>query len=842
MAIEQKKIKLNWMEQYKLGNDLSLYGSWTPIRAGTQGYVSFLGTPASVTELIKTSKVPAKIYLRMNVYYTGAVNFAIHKQSSRPTGNRPWMGTETGWYVTAPTVGWNQWDLTGLVRDDLISGKISGIAMWNWEGQAAFEGYGVTSNEYCVEWVVEGDWNIPPERPRIDYPTFGITAGENIIVKWTAPPGEPSPSTLKYDVMITDDGSRTWKSFPNATTGNTQFSIDTSVLNQTRKAIVAVRTYDGEYYSEWNFSEFFTIFHDKAPSAPTNLIPVSGRTIDRTAINTFSWRADPRATQSGYQFRWRTIDSGGVRGSWNYIPSSTTFVNSFSQYYNMPVNTIPLGSFEWSVKTQDDFNLQSNWSVIQLGVATNPSTAPNVIYPTYGVVHPSARMTVEWSSVDQIQYELFLKNTGGVTVWSSSGLTNRSVRLDYTLLSGEAYKIQLRVNSSGVWSPYVNIDFSVNFAPPAIPIISRVEEAGSGVTNVVYSQGFDSPVDTHLVEIYRREYTPTGDAPWQLLGGNPVVSTLEDGNMIPPFTSQGSGYWTKSTAGNVTDTVNSSYSLTRAYTSVASTPVWQYYPSFVAGETYTLQTDDIGAYGQLYVRITSGGVNSYYFVRFNTANKAVTFTVPSNYDSGTGYIAINKNDNDPATTGTYMVTNPMLSKGNSKQSFQPKPPDGIRGGFLDYTPASQTLYEYKVVAWNLTNKLSSECLPVQFTHKFNDTIIQDTDSITDLYFLTMVTDRDSSSEVDSAVQHFAGRKDPMREYGENETTEIDIKWEVDTWFEAKQIVDMLNARRTYLYRDGTGRKMFVSTDKVNMRDKKISGFEMSCNFVKTHFDTTSLAL
>lgn len=991
MAIEQRKFKLNWMEQYKLGNDLTLFGSWSPIRTGTQGYVSFLGTPAEVLESIKTSKTPTKVSLRMYVYYNGAVNFGVHEQSSRPTGGRPWMGTETGWFVTTPTIGWNQWDLTGLVRDNLLKGDIAGVTLWNWAGEPAFEGYGVTGNEFHAEWIVEGDWNTKPDSPRIDYPTFGISANQELTVKMTPPTNESNPSILKYDIRISDDAGKTWTTYPNATTGGvTQFKINTYNMAQTRKAMVSARCYDGEYYSDWSYSDNFIIFHDVAPKAPTGLTPVVGRSIDRSSITTFGWKADPKAIQSGYQFRWRTVDSAGVRGSWNYYPSSSTFVNTQSQYYNMPANTIPVGNFEWAVKTQDDFNLQSLFTTEQLSISINPSTAPNMVYPTQGVTHPTSNMIVEWSSVDQIQYELFLKNSGGVTVWSTSGLTDRSAKIDYALATNNTYKLQARVNSSGIWSSFTITDFSVNYASPALPIIQRIEEAGSGVTNVVYNQGelginlpalttdgvtlsplwqtkksagvtdskikplsansyevdltgitgsqyggvtglFDatqipivegatyevvgfssnaglrgviffydatgaqlaslgdpvdyttatfknearagrvapagtakirvelnnvynspmlgvktivsgislrvtSPVTTSLIDVYRREYTPTGDTPWEYLGGNPVTSNIESGNMLPPFTSQGAGYWTKATAGNVTDLVNSSYSLTRTYTSTASTPVWQYSPDFRAGETYTLQVDDIGAYGQLYVRLTSGGANSYYFVRFNTANKVVTFTVPSNYDAGTGYVAINKNDNDSATTGSYTVLNPMLTKGGARQSFSPKPLEGIRGGFLDYTPASQTLYEYKLVAWNLSNKTKSESVPTQFTHKFNDTIIQEIGHFSDLYFLTMVTNRDSSTEVDSALQRFAGRKDPVREYGENETTEISIEWEVDTWFEAKQVHELLNKREVYLYRDGSGRKMFVSTDKVNMKDKQISGFVMSCDFTKTHYE------
>ncbi|MGG5736877.1 hypothetical protein, partial [Bacillus cereus group sp. IBL03679] len=724
-------------------------------------------------------------------------------------------------------------------------------------------------------------------------------------------------------------------------------------------------------------SDWFIIFHDVAPKAPTGTTPVVGSTIDRTAINTFSWKADPKAIQMGYQFRWRTVYSGGNRGSWNYVPNSTSFVNSTSQHYNMPSSTLPLGMFEWSVKTTDDFNLQSSWTTEQLAISANPSNAPNMVYPTYAVVHPQATMVVEWTSVEQLQFELFLKNPGGVTLWSTTGTTERSVRLNYTLITNEAYYIQLRVNSSGVWSSFVRTDFSVNFATPAIPIIQRVEEAGSGVTNVVYNQGelginlppitedgvtfandwerrgnvslsrivpvdatsykvnvsdltagnnfagvsiyldatqipivagatyevvgfsdnnglrgivwfydangndigstadpagqvagsgaksevyasrvapanvakvrvvFDnvygtpmsgganvtvsgiqlritSPVATNLIDCYRREYTLTGNAEWELIAGNPVVSSIDTGNLVPRFTDSS---WVR----HAQTTIMTPYKMRIQAPAATFLESYVYIP-VKAGQQYTL----IGLSSGWYIRPqTNTGASTGAEMVGGVQYKV--FTTPTGTER-LMFVASNNSTND-----TYFIQ-PMLLKGNFPQSapFQPRPLDGIRGGFLDYTPASQTLYEYKLVAWNLVNNTKSESPPRQFMHTFNETIVQDVDSITDLHFLTMVTDRDSSTEVDSALQRFVGRKDPVREYGENETTELSIEWEVDTWFEAKQVSDLLNKREVYLYRDGSGRKMFVSTDKVNMKDKQISGFVMSCEFTKTHYDTDNI--
>ena len=975
MAIEQKVFPLEWMEQYRL-SDNWWNGGYSPIRAGSsEGYISFLGTPAGVREAIVTSKTPANVYLRLYFYYGGDFLVGKHQLSSRPTtSTKPYHLALTGWEFTPDNGRYQDYNITGVIRDDLISGKYQGVTMWNNKGTPASECYGAIYNEYRAYWVVEGDWNVPPQRPAINYPTFGITVDKELEVRWTPPTNEPNANILKYDIAISDDNSYTWTNYRNvAPNGITSYKIDTTNLQQTRKALIAIRAYDGEFWSEWNYSDRFTIFHNTPPKAPIPQLPAIGATIDRTAINTFSWSADPKAVQMGYQFRWRTVATDGTRGAWNYIPSSSTFTNSTSQSYNMPQNTITAGMFEWSVKTMDDFNLQSAWATEQLAISANPSTAPNMVLPTAGMVYPQATMTAEWTSVDQLQFEFFLKNSAGTTLWSTTGTTERSVKINYTLSTGSAYYIQVRVNSSGVWSAFTRTDFTVNFASPAIPVLQRIEEAGSGVTNVVYNQGelginlpaitedgvnlangwerrgnvslsriipktansyylamsdltagnnygglsiyldetqvpivegatyevvgfsdklglrgiiwfygangadlgstadplaqtagatlktevhasrvcpvgtkqirvvFDnvygsnmsggsntyvtgiglritSPVATSLIECYRREYTPTGSNDWELITGNPVVSSVST-NLLP----KAQGNMLSSTG--VTYYNDYDFSFVHADVTFAGGIQVNVTPN----TDYTFFCNHSGMIG-VYNATATAVIASYTTAKYINFNSGNNTAIRCYFRQHT------------ANTTAYFL-NHMLRQGTYTDqtiSFESKKSDGIQGGFLDYTPASQTLYEYKLVAWNLINNTKSESPPRRFMHTFNDTIIQDVGHIADLYFLTMVTDRDSSVEVESALQRFAGRKDPVREYGENETTVVGIQWEVDTWFEAKQISDLLNAREVYLYRDGSGRRMFVSTDKVDMKDKEISGFVMSTNFTKTHFDPNEI--
>lgn len=964
------------MEQYRF-SDNWWSGSLSPIRAGgAEGYISFIGMPPEVRQALLTSKVPPKLYFKMNVYTAeGSPYFGKHKLSAKPTSStKPWHDGGT-YQVQQPTVGWNEWDFTSYLVNDILWGGYQGLTMWHNPNTKLLEGYGAVSNQYWAQWTVEGDWSSAPDKPTITYPTFGVKADSSLTVTWNAPSYYGNVNTLSYDVSITTDGI-TWKQYTTATTnGVTSFKIDTSTLDQSTKVTVAVRAKDSEYTGAWSYSERFTIFHNIPPAMPTVITPLMGSVVDRTGIIRFAWSPDPKSIQSGYQLRWRTVDSSGNRGAWTYIPSSSTYTNSSDNFYNMPANTLPaFTNIEWGVSTQNEFNLSSAFSIETLFIANNPSTAPVMIYPTASAVVPSTTIALEWTSTFQLQWDATLYSSTGVVLWTSSGIDERYVKVNYTLANNTSYYVKVRVNSNGLWSSYTQTNFSVSYSPPAYPIISKVEEAGSGVTNIMFNAGelgvslppltldgttlntpwiargnqpftrlkpinattyevdltgvtgdqylgisgtfdstqipiiagatyevmgysniaglratvwfydsagtdlgatgdpvgqvagsgskyevhasrvapsnvakvritfenvFASPmvgsktivsgiklritsaVTTDSIEIWRREYTPTNSEPWVKLG---VVNnkTQITNNLVPPFSDS---RWVK----HAETTVTSSYVLTNPAPSATFRESYVYIP-VEENTTYTFFGGSIGWFARPQ---TNAGVSTGATMINNVAYS--TFTTPA----GTQRIMFVASN--PTTSATSFI-NPMLIKGSlaNGRPFEPMGDTAIQGGFLDYTPASQVLYEYKVVSCNQANDKRADSVITKFTHTFNDTIIQEVGKITELNFLQIVTSRNSSTEIETALQQFAGRRDPVREFGEHETTTVDLEWEVYNYLEAKAIKTLLEKRQIYLYRDGNGRKYFVSTDKVNMKDRPISGFTMSCTLTRTHFDTDNI--
>jgi hypothetical protein len=160
----------------------------------------------------------------------------------------------------------------------------------------------------------------------------------------------------------------------------------------------------------------------------------------------------------------------------------------------------------------------------------------------------------------------------------------------------------------------------------------------------------------------------------------------------------------------------------------------------------------------------------------------------------------------------------------------------LDGSFLDFTPASGVNYEYRVKAINSGNQTSSNSDSIQVMVEFSQTLIQEAHNLESVMVLPYAYSRDGDFNIDSALQKYAGRRDPVREYGENEEQTLSIEWEVDTYFELKQTMELLRKRDVLLYRDGNGRRMWVSADALEYTDKTVKGFVLSMTMVQTSYE------
>jgi len=672
-----KTFYLEWMGQYKASTN-SYNGGGSPIRVGSSAnYQSYLGFPSAVRDALKTSKTATTMKIKLYVTDGAEFDFGGHKETyNKAGGTMPWY-KYIGLHPVLGT-GWQTVDLTSAFMNDYKAGTYHGVVLYG-----TTSNLGVASNTGSTRVVIEvnGSWNTPPNAPLITYPSGGEIVDKSVTLRWSSG-GDPDGDSLKYQIAYKEGDGGTWK-YITTGYGVTSYTFDTSGWTEGSNAQFGVRASDGEEWGAYDYTEKFTINHNRPPAQPTQLSPANGAVVDRTEVLTFRWKHNDDGAQAGYRIAWRTVSDSGVVGEWNYIPNGLSFVNSTSQYYNMPANTLPNATIEWGVQTKDQQGFESLYSNYVRIQSREPTNAPQILSPSYSSEISTTRVTVEWSSLNQQEYELILYDTNGLELFSeikAGSIKLKEIPID--LDNNKWYEVHLRVKDSTnqIWSDYSVVTFGTNFTPPVTPTIFFSEQAGEGIANIFYSAG-DTSTATRI-DLYRREYTPQDTEPWLKIA-----------------------------------------------------------------ESKTLD-----------------------------------------------------------------------------------------GSFLDYTPASTVEYEYKVKAVNETNHTSSDSFTVSVRLDFFETFLQEASNLSSIVLMKNATSRDSNIKIDSALMQFAGRRDPVREFGENEEMTISVEWEVDTYSEVRLIRDMLKRRDILLYRDGYGRRYWVTADGLSISDKVVRGFVLSTTLIVTSYD------
>jgi hypothetical protein len=814
-----KTFRINWQVSYKASSN-SRYSSGQPILVGsTANYQTFIGIPSAVRDAIKTSKTATNMRLRLYINNASLEwDLGKHKLTSAPTSSTmPWYTYEKAFHETG--TGWKEFDLSGSVfEDEYKAGTYQGIVLYSGSTSSHYgEAYNTSTYPMSIE--VDGDWNDPPASPVITYPKGGEVVDSSITIKWNKP-SDPDGDNLRYKIAIEDNTG--WKYSGYTAYGATSYTWNTSGLKETSSASVAVLANDGQVDSPWRYSNNFTISHNQAPTAPTNLSPTNGAVKDRTENIRLSWKHNDDGAQAGFRINWR------LKGTttWNYYPNSTTFKSSTNQYYDFSANTFPFGDIEWGVRTLDQQSKESPIATSQIFFASNPTNAPTILKPvlTDGFYN-SSNLVIEWSSLNQIEYEVILYNSDGVELWRQSGAG--STKMAYPsvqLANSTGYEVHVRSKDSTtlIWSDYSVLAFVTSFTPPVQPILQRIETAGEGVFNIFYSAS-DVNFLPDLI-IGNGEYNPQ-IVPYNagsVIGENIVI------NSPTSFTKVGAGQ----------------YGL-QSYLNVEHIPEG----TKVRAE---LVSDVQGARIYLEGKDASGGSLG---LTATFANKAETTAglLALEYTLPAGCVEVRViyyTTWDSDTTVNYtdlklfaLAQTPTDSIDVFRRDFTPtdtapwiKIGEGLTpsGTFLEYTPASGAIYEYKVRAVSNEGTMVDSNLS-QASTTFDDTMLQEANNLSNIAVLGFATSRDQVRKVDSSLMKFAGRIYPVREFGENEELTLNVTWEVDSYGDVLRIEEMIQRRDVLLYRDKNGRRFWVTTDKVNVTDKDLTGFELSAEFEMTDF-------
>lgn len=473
-----------WMGQWR--SDTGAYtGGGTPIRVGGgQGYYSLLGFPTQLLTDMQKSKTYPRVRLSIYVTDDAEFNIGVHKETynkasnglplTRYAGLHPTL-TKGRRYVDITNWSANTGEIGGTLQDSLERGW-RGIVLFGDTGAGFGSAYGLTRNEYRVVIEVDGTWNQPPSTPKVTYPNGGETiAGKVLLRANPSTDPETASASLRYQWAIYDGA---WNYLALGAAGETDLTVDFSRYRESSVAKVAVRAYDGQNYSPWDYSDgVFSIRRNVAPAMPTELKPAGGVGIDRSRIHEFSWRHNDTDTQSKFHLRWR------LRGTtaWTTLSQETWEQRAFLNYY-----TFPAGTIEWQVQTFDQAQLASPWSEIAVFVSSEPADSPTILSPAQNQMIPEARPVVRWSSIDQREYEIELWN-GNAVVWKDNRIsTNKAITIGYDLNNNTSYQIRVRVkNSNGLWSQWALVDILTSFTPPREPVVSAHTDNERGSITII---------------------------------------------------------------------------------------------------------------------------------------------------------------------------------------------------------------------------------------------------------------------------------------------------------------------------------------------------------------------
>lgn len=439
-------------------------------------------------------------------------------------------------YHTKGEVAWKIFNITSYVQDIVNGGNNYGIALSSDKTTGSIANYAnypsrenKFSNEYPPKTEVQ--YNRVPTAPTLTSPNGGEIWNAEHVITWQAAT-DPDNDQLRYNIQLSTDNGNLWKDIIALTNaGKTSATYDFSNETESSICLIRIRAYDGTSYGPYDTSDgVFTIQHNFAPSEPTNLSPSAGIAKDRAQVIRFSWQHNDQNQdpQSKFDLAWSS--DGGL--TWNVVTQATV-----NQYWDAPANLLPKGPIHWKVRTYDQADLLGPYSAQALFYAGDKPAEPIIVNPEDGAIVVSANPTLQWSSVDQKEYQIRVKDNLAEVVWDSGEIIsiNKAKTLnEYNLENNSAYTIELRFkNSDGLWSEYTANSITVAYTKPMQPIAEKSTDSIRGSITLFITDpdpiGAEPAVEYH--DIYRNDSTGWIRIATNIIGQNYVDYTPASGKV-----------------------------------------------------------------------------------------------------------------------------------------------------------------------------------------------------------------------------------------------------------------------------------------------------------------------
>lgn len=486
------------------------------IRAGgSSGLNTLLGFNSSaILNDIKTSKVRAKVWLKIQVTDAGTFDLGMHRSTnSKTTSGIPYY-TWTG-RSFIPNTGLAEYDITTFNRSIANSNdKFEGALENGYHGPVLYGSPGSNLAQASSVYIeIEGVWNEAPTAGEVLYPEGGETLN-GVITLRAAAGTDPDGDNLTYQFGLRDaDG---YKHFPRQT-GLTR-NVNLNDYKEASNAKVSVRAWDGQSYSPWKYSPIFTIRHNIPPKQPTLIEPLGGSIQDKNNTILFRWKHNDSDGQSAYNFRLRPKGTT----EWQNARRITS-----QEYRAIRDPVMPFGEIEWQVQTEDQGGLLSPWSDIGVYRSTEPSSRPTILKPANNEIVSTETVDIGWSSSDQKRYNVQILSGSNIFWEIERASGNKAVTVGENLQNNTIYTVRVRVmQSGGLWSDWDETQFETSFVPPTQPefTITADNELSRLIIDITNPLPSGLEPDIAYNSIYRRE----AGKEWMLIGD--II--LENGTFI----------------------------------------------------------------------------------------------------------------------------------------------------------------------------------------------------------------------------------------------------------------------------------------------------------------------
>lgn len=284
---------------------------------------------------------------------------------------------------------------------------------------------------------------------------------------------------LQYQV---DNGN--WQTVKQSTPRQT-YTMPASTLPAEGDVQWRVRTTDtNDETSEWSYASFsLGILPQQAPIA----FAPSGSFIDENEDVKFEWAflgGSSGEKQKKFTLQYSTDNAK----TWTTVNETTSREN-----YTVKAGTFKQGNVVWRVKTTNNFDEESPYSVIKSFMIIGIPTIPIITNITN-----QSRPVITWEHINQKVYELIILDNEDNVVYDTGIVPNpleKEIKVPIYLNDG-VYKVKIRIaNEFNLFSEFAERIFEISTQKPKTPLIE--------VFNNEYSITIRTDVKDDLIMVYR---------------------------------------------------------------------------------------------------------------------------------------------------------------------------------------------------------------------------------------------------------------------------------------------------------------------------------------------------